>query len=97
MESIFTAIWTPDVRYWFLLGVAISFLACFFAMSEGSAFRRASGQLFLAVLFVAGVAILVLLWLRSSFLIAVIAFILYWMCLRVGGRLMMSLLGKRYP
>src|SRR5437867_8432428 len=96
VDSIFATLWAPEIRLWFLLGGAISFVAGFFAMSEGSAFRRASGLLFLSILFLAGLGILVLLWARSSFLVALIAFILYWICLRVGGRLMMSIIGKRH-
>ena len=93
MESIFVAVWDPGVRLWFIGGGIISFIAGFFAMSEGRIFKRAPGLLFLNTLFVAGLVVLGLIWVRASFLTSAVAFILYWICLRLGGRLMMSLIG----
>lgn len=94
MDSIFAALWAPEIRLWLLGGAGVSFAAGFFAMSQGSVFTRVSGLLFLSSLFVAALAILAVVWTRSSFLDAFIVFILYWMCLRVGGMLMMRILRR---
>jgi len=93
MDSIFATLWAPEIRLWFLSGAVVSFAAGFFSMSHGSAFKKIWGLLVLSLLFFAALGILILLWLRSSFVLALIVFILYWMCLRIGGRMMMLIAG----
>lgn len=82
----------PGIRLWFWLGAIGSFVAGFFAMSEGSIFHRTSGNLFLAVLFFAIIGTVTFIGVRASFGAAVVTFFIYWTILGFGGRLMVRLL-----
>ncbi len=82
------------VKLVFWIGVALSLVSGFFAMSEGSAFRRTPGLLFLSLCFFGLVGALVTIAVSASIGSAVISLIVFWLVLAVGGGMMKSLIGR---